>query len=498
MSIDGGIFVGRDETTGSGADVPTLLARLDRLGVERALALSPRAIWFDEREGNTELLQRCAESAGRLLPVAAINLLRRDPFDDSIAALAGQGFVAAALVSNVFGWSFENYAVRGVARAIGAAGLPLMLCVNDRRDLTAAAAAAREVGGPVLLRWTRGSGYTVMPDLVAIARDNANVMLDVGFATQTGAIALMAKRLGAERLFLGSGLPAAHGGAPWFLLHAAELSDVERAQIAGGNLARVLGVPAPTQPPRCTAWEALRDRVKIDTHWHTSGWNVIEPAILFESLSRSIARHSIRLAITSSVRALSDDLIAGNDETASFLDREPRARGLVVVNPLQPERSLAELERWRHDPRFVGAKTIQDFYRLRLDDARYTPLLDRLGAMPGWPLMAHLPGMKEAASRHRDVVFVAAHSTWRHRELAALPNVWFDIATSTPLIAETDIRDLIDAVGPGRVLFSSDAPLMDPAWTLGKLAGLDLAEADLERIFAHNALEAFPRLRLET
>jgi predicted TIM-barrel fold metal-dependent hydrolase len=165
---------------------------------------------------------------------------------------------------------------------------------------------------------------------------------------------------------------------------------------------------------------------------------------------------------------------------------------------LQPGRSLAELERWRADPRFVGAKTIQDFFRMRLDDARYTPLIERLSTMPGWPLMAHLPGMKEAASRHRDVVFVAAHSTWRHRELAALPNVWFDIATSTPLIAETDIRDLIDAVGPDRVLFSSDAPLMDPGWTLGKLAGLDLAEADAERIFTHNALEAFPRLRLET
>ena len=54
--------------------------------------------------------------------------------------------------------------------------------------------------------------------------------------------------------------------------------------------------------------------------------------------------------------------------------------------------------------------------------------------------------MKEAAAGHSELQFVAAHSTWRHRELAHLPNIWFDIATSTPLVDESDIADLIDAV----------------------------------------------------
>ena len=97
--------------------------------------------------------------------------------------------------------------------------------------------------------------------------------------------------------------------------------------------------------------------------------------------------------------------------------------------------------------------------------------------------------------RHPTVTFIAAHSTWRHRELAALRNVWFDVATSTPLVAETDLRDLIATVGAGRVLFSSDAPLMDPAWTLGKIDGLDLSADELDMIFERNALAAFPRLR---
>jgi predicted TIM-barrel fold metal-dependent hydrolase len=161
---------------------------------------------------------------------------------------------------------------------------------------------------------------------------------------------------------------------------------------------------------------------------------------------------------------------------------------------LEPDRSLAEIERWRCDPRFVGVKTIQDFYGHTLDGKGYRPILERLADLPELPIMAHLPGMKEAAVANPKVAFVAAHSTWCHRELAHLPNVWFDIATSTALINESDIADLIAAVGPDRVLFSSDAPLMDPAWTLGKLASLDVPDRQLDMIFNKNAMRAFPRL----
>ena len=67
--------------------------------------------------------------------------------------------------------------------------------------------------------------------------------------------------------------------------------------------------------------------------------------------------------------------------------------------------------------------------------------------------------------------------------------------TAEPAEAAGDpIADLLDAVGATRVLFSTDAPLMDPAWTLGKLALLDLAPAALDAILRANAPRAFPRL----
>ena len=53
--LDGGVFFGRDETTGREADLPRLLSLLDACGVERALAAAYRAIWFDDRDAFREV-----------------------------------------------------------------------------------------------------------------------------------------------------------------------------------------------------------------------------------------------------------------------------------------------------------------------------------------------------------------------------------------------------------------------------------------------------------
>jgi predicted TIM-barrel fold metal-dependent hydrolase len=497
-AIDGGVFVGRDETTGIGADAREVLATLDAFGVERALALAPRAIWFDDEEGNRDLLTACRAAGERLLPAAVVNLTGYDAYAERLHRLKADGFRAVALVSGVFGWTLEDYAFRALVREAAAAALPLQICVKDRRDLRALADATSEATLPVMVRWMRGGGYYNLADILALAQDRPTLVFDVSQATQIGGIEHLVARAGAERFFLASNHPQSHAGAHWFALHGARLSPSDLRMIGGGTLARILGAAPPSTITRPPALDALRARPKIDTHWHTSGWNAFQPRSSIETVAEDAREAGIELYLSSSLRALSDDLTAGNDETARLLDHDPHARGMVVVNPLQPTRSIAELARFAADPRFVGVKTIQDFYGLRLDDQRYAAILEALAGHPDWPLMAHLPGMKEAAQTNPALWFVAAHSTWRHRELAALPNVWFDIATSTSSVRDSDIADLVAAVGASRVVFSSDAPLIAPAFTLGKLAGIDLDEPSLDAILRTNALRAFPRLARTT
>jgi len=62
------------------------------------------------------------------------------------------------------------------------------------------------------------------------------------------------------------------------------------------------------------------------------------------------------------------------------------------------------------------------------------------------------------------------------RESACLgSNVYVELSTSFPDLPI--VRELVRRVGPDRVLFGSDAPLLEPAYVLGLYAdaGVDLA-----------------------
>jgi predicted TIM-barrel fold metal-dependent hydrolase len=497
--IDGGIFLGIDPTSGIGSDVGGVLARMDRFGVAQALATSFRGIYFDAREGNAETSGLCAQSGDRLLPVATVNMLGYDAGADTLERIKADRFLAVALFPGFQNWSWSDYAASKFAAQAAAHGLPIQAGVWNRSDLAAVARNIAPAGGAVLVRWMRGSGYNNIPDMIAVALDYPNVVFDISTVTQSGGIEHLVERIGAERLYLASGLPLVLEGAPYFMLEAARLPDQSRRSIKTETLTRILNLAPTAQETEIPAqWERLRRAPKIDTHWHTSGWNIIEPRTSPGAIAADFDAFNYQVAISSSIRALNHDITEGNAETKAFVDTESRARGLVVVNPLDIETSISEIEKYRDDDRFVGIKTIQDFYGKELSDPAYLAIFEVVARMQDWPVMAHMPGMRQAAERFPSLHFIAAHSTWRYAEFAGLDNVWFDIATSTALRQEANLADLVASVGEERVVFSCDGQLMNPAWTLGKLASSGLPDRTLQRILGENAFAAFPRLRRTT
>ncbi|MBL8833920.1 MAG: amidohydrolase family protein [Rhodospirillales bacterium] len=490
--IDGCVFLGRDQATGFDVGTDALLDGLVAMGADRVVAVSSAAIRYDWREANARLTALAREDM-RIVPAAAIPLPAYDAGEGIVTRLRAENFAAVAVVSDAMGWSLQGPALDALARECAVGGMPLLLCAATGPDLSAAERAAA-AGGTVLLRWTRAHGYFRLADLIATAYRHPNVLVDIGSQSQTGTIEHLVARLGPERLFVSSGAPAAHAGCAWFMLAAADLDATARAQIAGGNLTRTLGLSSTGGFRVPVAYRALVDSPKTDTHWHTGRWNLIETRTDVSDLQILAERAGVSVFVSSSIRALSDDLEAGNAETAALLAADPRARGLIVINPLRPEASLAEIARYRNDRRFVGVKTIQDFYGLELDAPQYDAIFGKLDAGDELSVMAHLPGMARAARRHPHLKFVAAHATWRFNDLIELPNVWFDIATSSPRVVESDIARLVATAGAKRVVFSSDAPLIDPAWTLGKLASGGLAQADIVQILGPSARGAFARL----
>jgi hypothetical protein len=181
--------------------------------------------------------------------------------------------------------------------------------------------------------------------------------------------------------------------------------------------------------------------------------------------------------------------------TEAWLQNDSRAFGLIVVNPVQLEASMEQIARYAGHPKFVGMKTIQDLYGVGLDDPIYEPLLSKAAEM-GLPVVAHLPGMKQASERFPGVTFVATHGNWKRAQpLLGQANVLFDFSMGHALRHEIQLARFVRAVGAERVLFGSDGQLVSPAWSLAKLMDADLKPDERNAILRDNAYRIFPKFK---
>jgi predicted TIM-barrel fold metal-dependent hydrolase len=137
---------------------------------------------------------------------------------------------------------------------------------------------------------------------------------------------------------------------------------------------------------------------------------------------------------------------------------------------------------------------------LYLDAPEYRPALRALAEL-GWPLLVHTerPGDATAACRvaasFPELPLILAHST---RETARVcrdyPSIHFDFARSNADRQTIDLEGMVALVGAGRILFGTDGPLINPAWTVGLVESTALGEAERRAIYGENALRLFPTL----
>ncbi len=72
-----------------------------------------------------------------------------------------------------------------------------------------------------------------------------------------------------------------------------------------------------------------------------------------------------------------------------------------------------------------------------------------------------------------------------------LHNVWYDTAASTYLYDFSIFPVAMDIVGPGKVVFGSDYPLVDQARFLNRVKGSGLGAPELEYVLGGNAVRLF-------
>lgn len=500
MYFDGGIFLGREPKYGLVNDEEKILAQLAKRGIDRALAVHFEAVYYDMTSGNTRTFELAKNSNGRLIPLAVINPFHYDATQNYLAELKQAGFAGISLLSHYQYWKFDQYATKKLAADLCELGLPIQIGVASASELSQAVELFKDCKSPVLIRWVRGGGYNYLSDEIAIHQDYKHFYFDIGNVVGVEQIKLLVEKIGSDHLFIASNSPLTYEESLFLLFESAELSKSDQTLIARGNLEKIFNL-APLASSEITftaTHQSIIDRPKIDVHWHTHGWDIIEPGKELPAMQKVFTELNYEKVICSSVMALNYDLVKGNQETAAMIAHDPRMYAYIVIDPIRPGESLLELEKYKSNPHFIGIKTIQDYYTIGIDDPRYAPMLE-WAEINEYPLLCHRVGVIAVAKKYPKLKIIAAHISLERleqlSELAILPNVWLDVSGSYAHRGETNLQKVVEKIGVEKILYSSDGPLISPYWALGKWVDVvNLSESDWEKIYCTNAFRIFPQL----
>ncbi len=502
--IDGGLFLGRNPSTGLSLEPENLIRRLNEQGISTAIVSSYKSLFFDSREGNDDVLDLAEEFPDRILPAIMMNAFNYDVMADAnyFRDMRQQGArVFSILLSPVYyDIHLDSRLLRHMAHEAAKAGLVVQLGIRNPTDFRIALDFYSDMKAPVLIRWMTGRNYDYLGEMILAIKHTDHFYFDVGSLLNPGGIKLLIERGGADRLYYCSNQPEALPYSSLALFEAAKISEGDREKIGHRNLEKIFGLTStPTIPlPQAwkNRWKEILKYPKIDTHFHIDGWNLMEPEHDPVFFQEYFDHYGYEKIVISSIRGLNDDIVRANEETAKLIASKEGHYGLITLDPNRTELSIQQLKMHGKNKKFVGLKTIQDAYKLPLNADSYVKIFKANVASFKLPVMAHIPGMLEAAKQFPKLNFICAHSTWgRVGHFAKQKNIFFDIATSHHDAHETRLDQLMKAAGEDRILYACDAQLLHPAWTMGKIASYSFAPATLKKIFQTNAQKAFPRLK---
>jgi predicted TIM-barrel fold metal-dependent hydrolase len=439
---------------------------LKQHGVERGL-LAMRAPRHEV--ANARVLASADEE---LLPVATLNPVQYLDWSAELERVQEAGAVAVRFFPEQQAWGVQSEAFQAIARRVR---VPVMLPVQAFGDASAIGAAT---GGnvPVVLV---GAHYTQLGDCLAALERWPHLYVETSRLAHFRAVETVVQAVGAERLFFGSGAPGRPIQAVLNVVVSARISAEQKHAILCGNAARVFGLRVDSfELPKATAVAEL-----VDVHGHFGALGLPTPAVAPAEQIEEAVSHGITRTIASSLRAIAEDVAAGNAE--AFAASCDALRAYVVVEPDDIDGSCFAMDAAYAGGRAVGAKLHCTYAGARTGSRETVALLHEI-ARRGRPLLIHVDGadwdsaLLDVARAHPlwNVIVAHAGPGTPVRETAHLiertANVYAELSTSNPDLPLA--RELVGRIGPRRLLFGSDAPLLDPSYALGLYAD---ARADL-------------------
>ena len=250
----------------------------------------------------------------------------------------------------------------------------------------------------------------------------------------------------------------------------------------------------------------------IDVHTHLGQFSTHAMSADGERLCALLRQADIAHAVTFSIEACHGALDLGNRYTLDQVARHDMLSAMVVAHPLHLHASRRWVAEAGSNANIVGVKLHPVLGNYDIRSAAMNRLIEEVVAPAGLTVLSHvgnesanapIASYLELARKFPSVRFIAAHlgigvmglagaaiDAWRE---GLCGNVWFDMGTLRAF-CNGAVVDLLEAVGPDRICFGTDAPLYIPAPFTRLLECLPIGDDAREKIAWRNALASIPAL----
>jgi predicted TIM-barrel fold metal-dependent hydrolase len=332
----------------------------------------------------------------------------------------------------------------------------------------------------------------------------------------------MCRRFGSKRLLLGTEMPLKSPGASRAAIDYADISEEDKQNIGGGNLAEILGVkiePYEKEPKgdsvlsKIKKGEPLCDILIIDGHAHVldkGEGGAKETPMLLSDIDSMITQYD-RLGIDKVcisgawLGVLGGDSEQGNKIVKNCIAKYPdRVIGSVTLDPNYVEKIEDYVKYWHGQDKFWGLKPYYTCNRIPYIHSVYTAWFQyankhRLFILchEGEPNFDN--NILSLSEKYSEVSFLLAHTGERfslaRRRIALVrkrPNIYLEITYTN--ITQGIIEFMVDEVGSQKIIFGTDTPMRSPIPQLAWVAYADITEEDKKNILGRNMQKIIERV----
>ena len=478
----------------AGASLETLIAERRGHGIRLSLASSLLAIWADGSTGNRLASEAAANPENGLAAIAVVGPRRTADAARRVDEAERSGAVGYRLE----GWNgaaLPSEAIREVLAAVARTRRPLLVPLEPSGAASVIGAATADLGIPVVLL---GAHYTHIVDALAAATRYPYLHLETSALAHFRAIQTAVRTIGHERILLGSGGPFRAAASPIGAVLASAIPPEAKRAILGANAVRLFGL---ADGPIDLTTRPAPERV-FDVHTHLGPLDFDVPQVADDALLGELLGATNRAAVASAGLAIFGDPERGNAQAARAAASR-RGDGLhayIVADPTDLETTAAQLRRYLDGPGVLGVKVHGEWSGTPTASRAMAELFDLLATF-GRPVKIHNAGdgwdmaLGAIAARHPRLPIVIAHgglgtpSLEGARLAASRDNVFVEFSSSFARLAT--VREAAAIAGPDRLLWGSDAPLLEPAFVYGTYLDAGLPSDAADRVFWTNASDLF-------